>query len=69
LTDESQVVRGLSRIGQSMWPPALGEKEEVARLPQFDRNDLSWFAYLEVQERREQRMNLQALRHSVWNLT
>jgi phosphonate transport system permease protein len=65
LTDESQVVRGLSRIGQSMWPPANGEKEEVARLSQFDRNDLPWFSYIEVQERREQRMNLQTLQMDV----
>lgn len=65
LTDESQVVRGLSRIGQSMWPPALGEKEEVARLSRFDRNDLPWFSYIEVQERREQRMNLQTLQMDV----
>jgi phosphonate transport system permease protein len=65
LTDESQVVRGLSRIGQSMWPPALGENEEVARLSRFDRNDLPWFAYIEVQERREQRMNLQTLQMEV----
>jgi phosphonate transport system permease protein len=65
LTDESQVVRGLSRIGQSMWPPAIGEKEEVARLSQFDRNDLPLFTYIEVQERREQRMNLQTLKMDV----
>lgn len=61
LTEESQVVRGLSRIGQSMWPPAIGEKEEVARLAPLDRNALSWFSHIEVQERREQRMNLQTL--------
>jgi len=65
LTDESQVVRGLSRIGRSMWPPAIGEKEEVARLSQFDRNDLPWFTYVEVQERRDQRMNLQTLKMDV----
>jgi phosphonate transport system permease protein len=61
LTDESQVVRGLSRVGQSMWPPAIGEKQEAARLPQLDRDHLPLFSYLEVQERREQRMNLQTL--------
>ncbi|OGB78878.1 MAG: phosphonate ABC transporter, permease protein PhnE, partial [Burkholderiales bacterium RIFOXYC12_FULL_60_6] len=48
-----------------MWPPAIGEKEEVARLSQFDRNDLPWFSYIEVQERREQRMNLQTLKMDV----
>jgi phosphonate transport system permease protein len=61
LTDESQVVRGLSRIADSMWPPALGEKEEAARLPGLDRNDLPLFSHIEVQERREQRLNPQSL--------
>jgi phosphonate transport system permease protein len=55
------VVRGLSRVGQSMWPPAMGEKEEVARLPELDRNKLPAFSHIEVQERTEQRMNLQTL--------
>jgi phosphonate transport system permease protein len=61
VADDSQVVRGLSRVGQSMWPPAMGEKEEVARLPELDRNKLPAFSHIEVQERTEQRMNLQTL--------
>jgi phosphonate transport system permease protein len=61
ITDESQVVHGLSRIGQSMWPPAIAEKEEAARLPGLDRSDLPMFSYIEVQERREQRLNPQTL--------
>jgi phosphonate transport system permease protein len=63
--DESQVVRGLSHVGQSMWPPAIGEKEEIARLNGFQRNDLPPFSYIEVQERREQRLNLQTLKMDV----
>ncbi|MHB1123852.1 MAG: phosphonate ABC transporter, permease protein PhnE [Ramlibacter sp.] len=61
LVDDSQVVRGLSRVGQSMWPPVLGEKEEVARLPALDKERLPFFAHIEVQERKEQRLNTQTL--------
>lgn len=61
LTDESQVVHGLSRVANSMWPPVAGQKEEVARLPDLDRNNLPLFSYLEVQERTEQKMNLATL--------
>ena len=51
VVDYSQVVRGLSRVGQSMWPPVAGEKEEVARLPDLDKDHLPWFSYIEAQER------------------
>lgn len=61
VVDDSQVVRGLSRVGQSMWPPVMGEKEEIARLPNLDKNNLPWFSYIEVQERIEQRLNPQTL--------
>ncbi len=61
LTDESQVARGLSRIADSMWPPTFGEKEEIARLPDLDRNRLPMFSHIEVQEMREQRLNPQTL--------
>jgi phosphonate transport system permease protein len=61
LTDDSQVVRGLSRIAESMWPPALGEQEEVARLPGLDRNHLPIFSHIEVQEQREQHLNSRTL--------
>ncbi|MDX3904891.1 MAG: phosphonate ABC transporter, permease protein PhnE [Pigmentiphaga sp.] len=57
LTDESQVVRGLSRVASSMWPPAVGESEEVSRLPGLDRDNLPAFSRIEVQERVQQRMN------------
>lgn len=61
LVDDSQVVRGLSRITQSMWPPVLAEREEVGRLPELERTNLPPFSRLEVQERVEQKMNLQTL--------
>jgi len=62
LTEESQVVRGLSRVATSMWPPAIAEEEEVARLPDLDRNRLPWLARIEVQERLEQTLNPQTLK-------
>lgn len=61
VVDDSQVVRGLSRVAQSMWPPVMGEKEEVARLPELDKSRLPLFSHIEVQERTEQRLNPQTL--------
>ncbi|MDO8772985.1 MAG: phosphonate ABC transporter, permease protein PhnE [Burkholderiaceae bacterium] len=61
VADDSQVVRGLSRVAQSMWPPVMAEKEEVARLPELDKSRLPLFSHIEVQERTEQRLNLQTL--------
>lgn len=57
IADDSQVVRGLSRVAGSMWPPVLGESEELARLPGIDRNQLPMFSHIEIQARTEQRMN------------
>lgn len=65
LADDSQVVRGLSRVAQAMWPPAIGDKEEVARLPDLNRNNLPPFARIEVQTRTEQRLNPQTLEMEV----
>ena len=61
VVDESQVVHGLSRVAQSMWPPVMTEKEEVGRLPELDRSRLPLFSRIEVEERSEQRMNTQTL--------
>ncbi len=61
LADESQVAHGIERVAKSMWPPAIEEKVEVARLPELDRNNLPWDARLETQQRIEKRMNLQTL--------
>ena len=57
VTDESQVVRGLSRVGQSMWPPAIAEKDELVRMPHIDRDNLPWFSTIEVQENAHQTLN------------
>ncbi len=61
IADDSQVVRGLSRVATSMWPPVLGETEEIARLPEIDRDKLPLFSRIEVQERVEQKMNHETL--------
>ncbi len=62
VVDESQVVRGLSRVGQSMWPPVLAEKEELVRLPDLDRENLPWFSRIESEERTVQRLNTDTLK-------
>lgn len=62
IADDSQVVRGLARVGESMWPPALMEKEEVSRLPDLDRNALPWFSHLETQQHTTQRLNTTTLK-------
>ncbi len=63
--EESQVVRGLSRVASSMWPPVIGEKEEIGRLPDLDRNDLPWFSRIETQETVEQMLNPETLQLEV----
>jgi phosphonate transport system permease protein len=61
LADESQVVRGLSRVGQAMWPPVVATSEEVGRIQDLNREQLPWLSRIEMQERVEQKMNLQTL--------
>jgi phosphonate transport system permease protein len=60
-TDESQVVHGLARVGQSMWPPVLAEKEDLNRLPDLDRNALPPLSHIETEERRMRRLNTTTL--------
>jgi phosphonate transport system permease protein len=57
LTPESQVARGISRIAESMWPPAVAEKEEAARLSNLDRARLPWFTHIEIEQTITQRLN------------
>lgn len=61
LADDSQVVRGLSRVAESMWPPVVATTDEVSRISGFDREQLPPFARVEVQERTEQKINLETL--------
>jgi phosphonate transport system permease protein len=62
LSEESQVVRGLSRVGESMWPPAIAEKDELSRLPHIERDKLPWFSSIEVQENVHQTLNTETLK-------
>ncbi|WP_334166007.1 phosphonate ABC transporter, permease protein PhnE [Tepidimonas sp.] len=66
LAEDSQVARGLSRVGETLWPPVLGTSEEIARIEGFDRNRQPFLAHIETVEIVEQRMNpttLQLERH------
>lgn len=57
MNDDSQVVRGLSRVGQSLWPPVIATQEDVSRIPDLDRYDLPWFSHIEVQQHVVQKLN------------
>ena len=57
LNDESQVVRGLSKVADSMWPPQMATSEEVARMNDFNADELPLFARVESQETTTQRLN------------
>jgi phosphonate transport system permease protein len=61
LQPESQVVRGLSRVGEAMWPPVISESEELSRLPQLDRQNLPLGSRIEQSTQTVQKMNLQTL--------
>ncbi len=50
LSDSSQVVRGMGQVGASMFPPQISETTEVARIENFDPNDLPLFARIETTE-------------------
>jgi phosphonate transport system permease protein len=61
LNDESQVVRGLSKVADSMWPPQLATSEDIGRMNDFNPDDLSWFARVETRETTTQRINEETL--------
>ena len=61
LKDHSQVTSGLAKVWSTMFPVQLSERTEVARIENFDRERLPWFAYLDREELREQRLNPQTL--------
>lgn len=47
LVEESQVGRGLGRMIQSLFPIAVAERRELARLGDVDRDNLPWLARIE----------------------
>ncbi|WP_028672064.1 phosphonate ABC transporter, permease protein PhnE [Saccharospirillum impatiens] len=61
LNDESQVVRGLSKVADSMWPPQLATSEDIGRMNDFNPDDLPWFARVETRETTTQRINEETL--------
>jgi phosphonate transport system permease protein len=62
LRESSQVGKGLGRLGETLWPLALGERTEVSRIEGFDPTRLPWLARIERQETREVRLNPITLR-------
>lgn len=61
LNDDSQVVRGLGKVADSMWPPVLATSEEVARIGDLDTDNLPWFSRIESTETVRQRLNTDTL--------
>lgn len=57
LAEDSQVARGLARVGETLWPPVVATREETSRIDGFDRNDLPFLARIETVEVIEQRIN------------
>lgn len=60
-SDDSQVVRGLSRVGESMWPPVFATEEDLSRRPEIDRNHLPPLSSIETRVRVEQHLNPETL--------
>ena len=60
--ESSQIGQGLARMGESLFPPQLGERTEISRIEHFDPERLPWFSRIERQESREVRVNRQSLR-------
>lgn len=59
---DSQVARGLGRVGASLFPLQISERREVGRIEDFDRDHLPWLARIEVVETATQSLNPDTLR-------
>lgn len=57
ISEESQVLSGLSKLARSMYPPVISEVTPTARIENFDRENLPAFSRLEVEELVEQKLN------------
>jgi phosphonate transport system permease protein len=57
LREQSQVASGLAKIGTSLFPIVIAERTPVARIESFDPQHLPWFAHIETEVHREQRLN------------
>lgn len=59
--ETSQVSKGLSRIATDLFPLQFSEVREVARIEQFDREQLPWFASIETHTFVENKLNAETL--------
>lgn len=59
---DSQVARGLGKIGPSLFPLQIAERQEISRIEDFDRDHLPWLSHLEVVETTTQSLNPLTLR-------
>ncbi|MBE0507200.1 MAG: phosphonate ABC transporter, permease protein PhnE [Marinospirillum sp.] len=55
--NNSQVVRGLSSVADNMWPPVLMTQESLARMTDFDADNLPMFSRVEQVVTTENRLN------------
>ncbi len=61
LREESQVGRGLGRMVGALFPFAIEDRQEIARLPDLDRENLPRFARIETIETTRYEMNRETL--------
>lgn len=61
LKEESQVSKGLGRIAKDLLPLQISEVREVARIENFDKNDLPWFSFVETRSFEESTLNPETL--------
>ncbi len=61
LQDESQVGRGLGRMFGALFPFVIEDRQEIARLPNLDRDNLPMFTRIEVIETTRYQMNTTTL--------
>ena len=57
LREDSQVLSGFGKLASTMFPLQMSERTEVARIEDFDRNELPWFSHVETLEVGEPRLN------------
>jgi phosphonate transport system permease protein len=62
---DSQVARGFSQIGSSLFPLQIEERTEVNRIEDFDRVNLPWFARVESVQSQVERLNPETLKTEV----
>lgn len=62
LEEDSQVAKGLGRMVSSLFPFVVEDRQEVARLPGLDRDNLPMFTRIETVEVTTFRMNAETLK-------